>query len=139
MRKSHFVLGIIIIIIDQLVKFFMIGKNIVRIPKFLQLSYTQNNGGAFGIGHKYIILVLSIIIIIGIIIFLIKNKQKIGNYLPFIFILSGSIGNLIDRVFRGYVIDYISINLFDFPRFNIADICIVIGIGCLIIKIIKNY
>ena len=53
-------------------------------------------------------------------------------------ILSGGIGNLIDRLFRGYVIDYIDINILDFPNFNIADISIALGIVLLIIYIIKT-
>ena len=56
--------------------------------------------------------------------------------MPYILILSGSIGNLIDRVFRGYVIDFIDVNLFNFPNFNIADIAITLGIIYLIVLVI---
>lgn len=138
MKLKHYILGLIIIIVDQLSKILIINKNISIIPNFFNLTYTKNLGGAFGFGKQQIIFLLSAILTIGIIIYLIKNKSKIINYIPFILIISGSIGNLIDRIFRGYVIDFIDVNIFNFPNFNIADICIVIGIMWLIINIIKK-
>ena len=128
MKLKHYIIGFIIVVIDQLSKILIIDKNISIIQNFLEFNYTQNIGGAFGIGKINIILIFSILFIIGIITFLIKGNKKISNYTPFVLILSGSIGNLIDRIFRGYVIDFIDINLFNFPNFNIADISIVIGI-----------
>lgn len=128
MQLKHHIIGIIIVIIDQLSKFLVIDKNISIIPNFIEFNYTQNTGGAFGIGRINFILIISIMIIIGIIIYLIKENKKITNYIPFVLILSGSIGNLIDRIFKGYVIDFIDINILDFPNFNIADISIVSGV-----------
>ena len=127
MKKRHWIVGIIIIILDQLVKILVINKNIVVIPNFLKITYTENFGAAFGMGTKYIVIAFSIIIIIGIVVFMKMQKNRIKNYWPYVLILSGAIGNLIDRVFRGYVIDFIDINIFNFPSFNIADICIVVG------------
>ena len=128
MKLKHYIIGIVIVIIDQLSKFLVIDKNISIIPNFIEFNYTQNTGGAFGIGRINFILIISIIIIIGIIVFLIKENTKITNYIPFVLLLSGSIGNLIDRIFKGYVIDFIDINILDFPNFNIADISIVFGV-----------
>jgi len=128
MKLKHYIIGISIVIIDQLSKALIIDKNISIIPNFLEFNYTQNIGGAFGIGRINFILIISILIIIGIIIFLIRENKKITNYFPFILLLSGSIGNLIDRIFRGFVIDFIDINIFNYPNFNIADICIVFGV-----------
>ena len=135
MKLKYYILGIIIILIDQLSKFLMINKKIAIIQNFVTLQYTENTGAAFSIGSNTIILVLSILLIVGIISFLIIKKDKINDFIPFILIISGSIGNLIDRIFRGYVIDFININIFNFPIFNIADICIVLGFIYLIIKI----
>lgn len=128
MKLKHYIIGIVIVIIDQLSKMLIINKKIPVIPNFLEFNYTQNTGGAFGIGRINFILIISIIIIIGIIVFLIKENTKITNYIPFVLLLSGSIGNLIDRIFKGYVIDFIDINILDFPNFNIADISIVSGV-----------
>ena len=128
MKLKHYIIGIVIVIIDQLSKFLVIDKNISIIPNFIEFNYTQNTGGAFGIGRINFILIISIIIIIEIIVFLIKENTKITNYIPFVLLLSGSIGNLIDRIFKGYVIDFIDINILDFPNFNIADISIFSGV-----------
>ena len=128
MKLKHHIIGIIIVIIDQLSKFLVIDKNISIIPNFIEFNYTQNTGGAFGIGRINFILIISLMIIIGIIMYLIKENKKITNYIPFVLLLSGSIGNLIDRIFKGYVIDFIDINILDFPNFNIADISIVSGV-----------
>ena len=136
MKLKHYIYGTIILIIDQISKLLVINKNKTIIPNLLRFTYTENTGGAFGLGTKYVILALSIIIIFSIIIFLIRQKNKITNFTPYILILSGSIGNLIDRVFRGHVIDFIDVNIFNFPNFNIADISIVFGIIYLIFLII---
>ena len=138
MKLKYYIIGIIIIIIDQFSKFLIIDKYISIIPNFIEFNYTQNIGGAFGIGKFNFILIFSILIIIGIILSLIKENKKIKNYIPFILLLSGSISNLIDRIFRGYVIDFIDIKLFNFPNFNIADISIVFGVIILIYVIICN-
>ena len=138
MKIKHYIIGIIIIIVDQLSKVLMINKSITLIPNFFNFTYTENLGGAFGLGKQQIIFLLSLILTIGIIIYLIKNKSKIINYIPFILIIAGSIGNLIDRIFRGYVIDFIDVNIFNFPNFNIADICVVIGAIWLIINILRK-
>lgn len=137
MKLKHYIIGVLIIIIDQLSKVLIIDKNISIIPNFLEFNYTQNTGGAFGIGKINFILISSILIIIGIIVFLIKENKNITNYIPFFMLLSGSIGNLIDRVFRGYVIDFIDINILNFPNFNMADISIVFGITGLLYIMFK--
>ena len=140
MKKRYWIIiGIALIIIDQLTKILVINKNITVIPNFFSITYTENLGAAFGIGNSYIILILNIIIIALLAIFIIKENKKIENYLPYILIISGSIGNIIDRIFRGYVIDFLDFNIFNFPNFNLADICIVIGIFYLLFEIIKKY
>jgi len=138
MNKKHFILGIVIIIIDQIVKGLMINKYATIIPGILNFTYTKNIGAAFGIGTPIIVLIVNIVLVIGIIIAIIKFKNLITNYIPVTLLLAGGIGNLIDRIFRGYVIDFIDVNLFDFPNFNIADICIVFGVIVIIYEIIKK-
>ena len=138
MKLKHYILGIIIILIDQLSKYLIIDKYISVIPNILEFNYTKNIGGGFGIGNINIVMIFSIIIILGIIAYLIVKRKNITNFIPFILILSGSIGNLIDRIFRGYVIDFIDVNIFNYPNFNIADMSIVIGVFILLILIIKK-
>lgn len=138
MNKKHFILGILIILVDQLTKILMINKNITIIPDFLNFTYIKNTGAAFGIGTPIIVLLVNIIIVIGIILAIIKYKDKIKNYVPYTVLLAGGIGNLIDRIFRGYVIDFIHIDMFDFPVFNIADICVVVGVIIISYEIIRD-
>ena len=104
MKLQYYIIGIVIILIDQLSKDIMIGRKMIIIPNFLEFNYLENTRGAFGIGETTLILILSIIIIAVMIFLLIKKKELINNYIPIILIISGSIGNLIDRIFRGYVI-----------------------------------
>ena len=143
-RKKTIIIDIfillIILLIDQLTKSILINKNISIIPNFLELNYTQNTGIAFGVGNKNILIIIILnILVLGVIIKFIKENELNNKILiPLFMVLAGGISNLVDRVFRGYVVDFISINLFNFPNFNIADISISIGILILIFVIIKK-
>ena len=138
---------IIMIIIDQLAKIYIIenmyNSSISIINGILNLTYVENTGGAFGIFNNNIILfiLINIIIIIALVKYLLV-KQQDANVITLIAIsmmLAGGIGNIIDRIFRGHVIDYIDISpLITYPVFNFADICVVIGVVILIIDIIIN-
>lgn len=136
------VIGIAIIVSDQLTKMALINKNITLIPNLMEFTYTKNTGAAFGIGSNNIIMVIIVnVIILGFIIKFLKDNSKKVDFsiiVSLVLILSGAIGNLIDRLFRGFVIDFIDINVFNFPNFNIADISIVLGIFVLIIVITKS-
>lgn len=94
-----------------------------------------------GQNNSILILFMNIIILgMGLLYITIKfnSLDKIVN-ISLLLVLGGGIGNLIDRAFRGYVIDYIDINnLFEFPIFNIADICVVIGVTIIIIYILSE-
>lgn len=132
----YFIIFIIIVIIDQITKLLLINSDITIIPNILNFSYIENTGAAFGMFDKQIVLVANIIIITAICIYWIKSKKNNIKNIAFVLIISGSIGNLADRLFRGYVIDFIKITIFDnLPIFNIADISIVVGIFILMFYI----
>ena len=100
------------------------------------MTYIENTGGAFGIGNNSTIMfiIVNIIVIMLVTKFITLKNNELSAYMliGLGLILAGGIGNLIDRVFRGFVVDYIDFNpLIKYPVFNIADICVVIG--CLII------
>ena len=131
-----------LVIFDQLVKFIIVNNlynsTITIFEGILNLTYVENTGAAFGIGSSSTIMfIIANIIIIAIISkFIVSKKDEItiSILISLTLIMAGGIGNLIDRVFRGYVIDYIDINpLIKYPMFNIADICVVAG--CIIIVI----
>ena len=124
--------------IDQITKIIMINKQIVIIPNVLNFTYIQNTGGAFGIGYINLITILNFLVLVSLLIFLLKNIDKIKYIIPYCLIISGGTSNLIDRIFRNYVIDFIDVNLFNFPTFNIADICIIIGLFLVVITVLKQ-
>lgn len=139
-NKIGIVIAVVIILLDQLTKILMINKQLTIIPNLLEFTYTENTGVAFGIANSKIFLIILLsILILGIIVKFIKETQTDKNILlSLYFIIAGGISNLIDRIFRGYVIDFIDINILNFPNFNIADICITLGVFVLIFIIAKS-
>ena len=136
------VVSIAIIMLDQISKLIMIDKNINILPQVLSFSYTQNTGVAFGlISNNIIFVIIFNIVILGIIIKFLKENNESIDYtvlVSLILILSGGIGNLIDRILRGYVVDFIKFDFINFPIFNVADISITLGIFILVIVIVKQ-
>jgi signal peptidase II len=138
MKKKMTIIIIILVLIDQILKvlttnYIKFGKSITIIPKFLSLIQAHNTGGAFSIfaGNTILLSLIGLFALIFIYLLLIKDKKlDLFNTILYSMLLAGIIGNLIDRIIRGYVIDYISIYIFNynFPIFNFADICIVISI-----------
>lgn len=137
-----YIIFIFIIVIDQVSKILIAQKNIILIPDFFSLTYTQNTGVAFGIlPSNLIIIIPANIVVLGLIIKFLRENKDTMNYpviISLVLILAGGTSNFIDRIFRGYVIDFIHINLFNIPTFNIADISITIGIIILLIIIVKQ-
>lgn len=147
MNKKVLILTIISIFIDQLIKYIIksymiLGESIV-IFDFFKLTYVHNYGAAFSIlsGNRYLLIIITIIAMFFIYKFLIKN-QKLTNLESALygFLYGGIIGNLIDRVFLGYVIDYLDFKIlgYDFAIFNFADILIVVSIILLVITVFKD-
>ena len=136
------VVSILIIMLDQISKLIMIDKNINILPQVLSFSYTQNTGVAFGlISNNIIFVIIFNIVILGIIIKFLKENNESIDYtvlVSLILILSGGIGNLIDRILKGYVVDFIKFDFINFPIFNVADISITLGIFILVIIIVKQ-
>lgn len=143
MKKRYIIMTILIlllIVIDQVIKEFIVNENMIMLQAG-KIDYTQNFGGAFGIGgNSTFFFILVNIVVLGIIIkFIYSQKDRIDKktLASFTLILSGGISNLIDRIARGCVVDYIDITkYFKFPLFNIADIFIVVGWIMLLISII---
>lgn len=147
-KKVIWIISFICIIIDQMIKF-VINNNInlydqnTIIDNFFYLTNVRNYGAAWSIltGSRIMLIIVTILIIIGLYYFFIR-KEKLKKYEKVIygFLYGGIIGNLIDRIFRGYVIDYLEFYIFgySFPVFNLADILIVISMFFIIISVIKG-
>ena len=143
--KLYFIsLSIFIILIDQFSKYLMIYNHKIFINKdflLFRLDYVKNYGAAFNIfsGSRIFLSFISIIFTI-LLIYLILRKNTLNTFdlYSYCFILGGTIGNGIDRIFKGFVIDFINLNIINFPVFNIADISINIGFIFLLYNIFKN-
>lgn len=142
----NFIIVLVVIIIDVVSKVLVtnnlvLNKSITIIPNFFYLTYAHNYGGAWSIfeNNTLIITIISFIVILGISYYIFKNRvTKKIEIIGYSLLLGGAIGNLIDRVISGYVIDFLDFYIFgyDFPIFNIADIGIVIGIMLLLVSMI---
>ena len=135
------IIGIIILVLalvllDQLSKIIVGPKlaegNLDIIPGVLAFSYVENTGGAFGVGqNSTFTFIVTNIIVLGIILKFMLSQNSVIEMrvrIALSLVLAGGISNLMDRIFRGFVLDFIDCSmLFPFPKFNIADICIVMG------------
>jgi len=106
----------------------------------LRFTYEENRGAAFGIlaNHRWVFMVFSVIAIVLIVIYLVRRDPPLTLFLSLSLILSGGIGNMIDRTFRGFVVDFIEFYLFSFPVFNVADCLVVVGAGLLVFWLIRD-
>lgn len=149
MIKKISVLTVILVIVDQVVKFLVSTylNYIDVIPKFIYLSLEKNYGVAFSMlwNNRLLILIISLLLILFLIYLLNKDylsKGKNNKLLNVTYglLFGGILGNLIDRIVRGYVIDYIGVYIFNykFPVFNLADSFITIGVILMIISTFKE-
>ena len=143
--KLYFLfLSIFIILIDQFTKYLMFNNYKIFINKdflLFKLDFVKNYGAAFNIfsGSRIFLSIISIIFsIILINLILSKNSSNLIDLFSYSFFLGGTIGNGIDRIAKGYVIDFINLNFIDFPVFNIADISINIGFIIILLRILKT-
>ena len=129
-KLYFFSLSSFIVLIDQFTKYSMSYNNKLFINRdflLFNLDFVKNYGAAFNIfiGSRIFLSFISIIFsILLIYLMLSKNNLKSIDLLSYSFILGGTIGNGIDRIFRGFVVDFINLNFINFPVFNIADISI---------------
>ena len=137
-------LSIFIVLIDQFTKYLMFYNKKLLINKdflLFKLDFVKNYGAAFNIlsGSRLFLSLISIIFSI-LIIYLIFRKNTLNSFdlYSYSFILGGTIGNGIDRIYKGFVVDFINLNIINFPVFNIADISINIGFIILLYNIFKN-
>ena len=127
--KRFFIISFLIILLDQITKLIFTNKH------FGIINYATNTGAAFSIlqNHTFLLTIISILVAIFILI-LAKKEKKIE--IPLAFVFGGTIGNLIDRMFFGYVRDFIDLQIW--PIFNIADSFNVIGVTIIIYLILKG-
>lgn len=137
---------VVLILIDQGTKLWALSSlkpihNMTVVDGFLDLTFVENRGVAFGMfsGQRWFILLLTVLITAGLIYFYKTLPQK-KEYRPvrwsLILVLAGAVGNIIDRMFRGYVVDFFEFTFFEWPVFNVADIYVVVGVILLALMIL---
>lgn len=147
MNKKTYAIAIFILLLDQISKslieiYFKLNESVIIIKDFFSITIAHNTGGAWSIlnNHSYLFIIFSVIALIILIRFMFQFKNNLRNNIAFAFTVAGIMSNLADRLFLGYVRDFLDFKIFgyDYPIFNIADIAIVMGVILLVIAIIKG-
>lgn len=150
MKKKIAFMSVFLIMSDLITKLLVdFNLNLMEtepvIMNFLSITKVYNTGASWNIlseirGGRIILIIITILVLISLLFYQKNFKLNNRNALAFSLLYSGIVGNLIDRIFYGYVIDFLDFNImnYDFPVFNLADICIVIGIFLIAIAIFKK-
>ncbi|PNZ65648.1 lipoprotein signal peptidase [Staphylococcus croceilyticus] len=153
MKKKYYIgisliIAIVILVIDQLTKRIIattmnIGDSYEVIPNFLSITSHRNDGAAWGIlsGKMGFFYIITLIILVVLVLFYIKEaKYNLFMQVAISLLFAGALGNFIDRLFNGEVVDFIDTNIFGyaFPIFNVADSSLTIGVLLVIIALIKD-
>ncbi len=143
MAILYLAIALLLVILDQVIKYFVVIQlkpvsAVTAIPHILDLVYVENRGVAFGMFSdlRWLFVVITGVVIVAFTILLIKNAKSSKLFsLSAALIIGGGIGNLVDRIVRGYVIDYLRLSFFP-PVCNFADYCITAGTVLLVIYLL---
>ena len=148
MKKRGIVAGIIavLIVLDQLVKAYVVqnialGEVKTWIPNFVSLTYLQNRGAAFSMlqDQQWFFTVITLVVMAGAIWYLHKHlDDSLWTVLGLMLIISGGLGNFIDRVSQGFVVDMFHLDFVNFAIFNVADSYLTVGVIVLMIPMLKE-
>lgn len=146
MNKKVFMIAVIALAIDQITKIIVEASlsfgETFKICDFFLITNVYNTGAAFSIleGKTVLLTVLSICVLIVIVKMMQEFKVNLKNTLAFGLMVGGILGNFSDRLFLGMVRDFLKFKIFgyNFPVFNVADVCIVVGVGLIMISIFKG-
>lgn len=153
MKREYYIsislfITIVILLLDQITKFIVassmrVGDSFNVIPHFLNITSHRNNGAAWGIlsGKMSFFYIITIIILVVLIIFYIKEaKQHLLMQVAISLLFAGALGNFIDRVLHGEVVDFVDTNIFgyNFPIFNVADSSLTIGVLLIVIALLTD-
>ena len=138
-----FLLTMLVIIVDQLTKYYVVthfylGESVPVIENIFHWTYILNPGAAFGMmeGSRWFFILIALVVVTGVY-YLRKDIMDNGPMMKYgtALFVGGAIGNLIDRARSGLVIDFFDFRIW--PVFNVADICICVGVGCILWKILQ--
>ena len=119
-------------------------EQIPIIPGFFNLRHDRNTGAAFGVlaGHRFLLIIITIVALIFIFSYYLRFRESRWMQVSLGFLLGGAVGNFIDRIYLGEVIDFLQFGIVSkgifWPTFNVADISVCIGAGMLIVYLFQN-
>ena len=135
------------VVLDQFFKILAMDKlepigSLPIIPDIFHFTYIENRGAAFGMmeGKKWVLIGLTAAVLLVAVLLVLAGKLESNNHLLFSVctIIGGGVGNLIDRIYRGFVVDYIHLKVINFAVFNFADICVTLGTVWLLLYLILD-
>lgn len=135
---KFFSIASIVLLLDQIVKFFVRTRldSEIRFNDFFAITYVKNTGAGFGIlqGQTFFLILVSILAVGLIIYYYLKSES--GYIIPLALILGGALGNMVDRIFLGFVVDFFNFSFW--PAFNIADSALSIGVILIAVNLFKG-
>ena len=148
MKKRGIVAGIIaaLIVLDQVVKAYVVqnialGEVKTWIPNLVSLTYLQNRGAAFSIlqDQQLLFAVITLVVVVGAIWYLHKHMEdSLWMVLGLTLIIAGGLGNFIDRISQGFVVDMFHLDFINFAIFNVADSYLTVGVLVLLLAMLKE-
>ena len=147
MLAIYFMISGLLVALDQWVKWWIVndlslGETKTLIPDVLSLNHIRNTGAAWSMleGKMWFFVIITVVAVIVVVTLMVKNRKQGNRWLltGLSFILAGAIGNFIDRVRLGYVVDMFQTDFMNFPIFNVADMTLVCGVILILIYIILD-
>ena len=134
-----------LVVIDQLIKHWAtaallpVGQMNV-LPGIVELRYCLNDGMAFSMlaGKQGLLIGVTSVMLVAVLVMLFVRKMPLAERIAWTLVLGGGVGNLIDRVLNGVVVDYINVLFMHFAIFNFADICVCVGVGLLMLVLLLD-
>ncbi|MCI5941537.1 MAG: signal peptidase II [Ligilactobacillus animalis] len=138
-------LMVAVVLSDQLLKFY-IQQNVLLnvsyevIPDVLSIGHVQNFGAAWSmwLGQRWLLSIISLVALVIFGYYFKKLHHNWGYGLGFSLLIGGTLGNLLDRLFSGYVVDMFELDFINFPVFNIADCALTLGVIVILITMLKD-
>lgn len=135
----------VLVVIDQLIKHWATAAllpvgNMDLLPGIVELRYCLNDGMAFSMlaGKQTLLIGMTSVMLVVVAAMLFTRKMSVWERISWTLILGGGVGNLIDRVLNGVVVDYINVLFMYFAIFNFADICVCVGVGLLMLVVLLD-
>ena len=135
----------VLVVLDQLIKHWATAAllpvgSMEVLPGIVELRYCLNDGMAFSMlaGKQGLLIGVTSVMLVAVLVMLFVRKMPLAERIAWTLVLDGGVGNLIDRVLNGVVVDYINVLFMHFAIFNFADICVCVGVGLLMLVLLLD-